>query len=390
MLISLMLGIAVIMLPVLIRVIFKTYTDYATHNDAVVQMARDRQLMLPHFLYHIVVYVVQRPMVWIKGSESYLRVASLITALCFYELLGLVLYARLKQAAAGLKEARWWLVPVLVICLMLTAPVFLLAAFDHKHYFGYIATNAYHNPTLPALKPFAVLLFPFAMAVFEQRMDTGRSIVFAALLTVLALLAKPSYVICLLPALVIVAVWRYAVRRPVSLRLLLGGFIVPAALIMTWQFWWTYTSTAQSGKPEKVLFAPLAAMGAFSSLLLPKLFLSIFFPLVVYRYYWERARRDLGLNLAWLTFGIACVYTYGLAEASRVTHGNFIWSGQIALFVLFVQSVVFLVRETRLLQVPVFDSGDLNLQLCKMAFALHVVFGIVYYFYVVISPNLAM
>ena len=58
--------------------------------------------------------------------------------------------------------------------------------------------------------------------------------------------------------------------------------------------------------------------------------------------FWEpstEARRDTMLNLAWLTFGFATLQTYLLAEAGpRFNDGNFAWSSQISLFVLFTVS----------------------------------------------------
>ena len=47
--------------------------------------------------------------------------------------------------------------------------------------------------------------------------------------------------------------------------------------------------------------------------------------------------------LAWLVFGIAAAYGYLLAEAEpNMGDGNWLWSGQVALFVLFAESVLFL------------------------------------------------
>jgi hypothetical protein len=55
----------------------------------------------------------------------------------------------------------------------------------------------------------------------------------------------------------------------------------------------------------------------------------------------------MGLLLASLVFLFGATYGYLLAEEGvRFTHGNFVWSAQIGLFILFVYTVLFLIKQS--------------------------------------------
>jgi len=411
-LLYLVLAVAVIFSYLIFRLVFRLGTDFGTHNDAALEMLQERHLPLPHFLYHIVVaavWLVISPLLNFASRNLPAQAggAGIIATLLFYEFLALVLYYQLRSAARqstsvanSLTESpsrrRDGLFIAASLSLMVVNPVLLFFPVDHLRYLGYLAPNAYHNPTMAAVKPIALLLFALVASAFVEKEwndaaeVTGEGTVVekptvpwrrwlaVALLTLLSALAKPSFIICLLPALLVYAAVRYLRRRPVDLALIAWGVLLPTVLLLAWQYWFTYET-----EKVKVMFAPFAAMALHSNWLLPKFALSILFPAAVYWLYRGQARRDVTLNLAWLVFGIACFYSYFMAEAERTSHGNFIWSGQIALFVLFVQSFLFLVRETAF-----FDkttswrellAADRRLTWCLAMYALHLSSGLYYY-----------
>jgi len=93
--------------------------------------------------------------------------------------------------------------------------------------------------------------------------------------------------------------------------------------------------------------------------------------------YFQKTRQDLSFNLAWLTFIFGAFYTYFLAESERVTDGNFIWSGQITLFMLFVVSAVFFLRQ-------IYEPGkgftfSRAAIICIVIWMLHVASGVLWY-----------
>ncbi len=102
-----------------------------------------------------------------------------------------------------------------------------------------------------------------------------------------------------------------------------------------------------------------------------KFVLSILFPLCVYSLYFRKATDDTYLSLAWPIFLVGACYTYFLAEdgAARFD-GNFWWSAQVALLILFVFSTAFLVRQ---------EVRSKRFFICAAVFGLHLISGIVWY-----------
>ena len=74
------------------------------------------------------------------------------------------------------------------------------------------------------------------------------------------------------------------------------------------------------------------------------------------------------------------MFTYFVSETKRTRHGNFLWSAQLALFVLFVESTLFVIETARSKRIDsARDKHDaLRGTLCGTALAFHFVFGVIY------------
>ena len=154
----------------------------------------------------------------------------------------------------------------------------------------------------------------------------------------LCVLAKPNFVLCLVPALALMLFLDARTRRAY-------GFVfavaLPAGALLGWQAWLTFT-TAGPGRPQ-VAVAPFAYLSSQVPdsvwLLAFKLALSVLFPVAVVLADARGAGGDAGLKLAWAAFAVGVLQAYLLAETGlRRDHGNFLWGAQIAAFVLFAAS----------------------------------------------------
>jgi hypothetical protein len=252
----------------------------------------------------------------------------------------------------------------------LAAPVFLLWFLDQEMYLGYVGINSYHNPTIILLRPLALMQFIYALRCFDPGPLPKINIPIAAVISLLATYAKPNFAICLLPAIALIALYKMIRKETVNLAFLLYGFVVPMIIVLVWQLWMTYTGSDST----HVIFSPFGVMSFYSGYLLPKFLLSILFPLLVTILYWKQAIRYLPLILAWLVFIFGSFYTYFIAESgSRFKDGNFTWSGEIALFILFIVSTLFFV------EVP--KSPNPSKIVGKTFWALHAIAGMAYYIY---------
>jgi hypothetical protein len=211
------------------------------------------------------------------------------------------------------------------------------------NYLGYVAVTAYHSPTQLLLRPLAVLLFLAVSAVLVGRsLQVPRRVAMLgfATLTIATTLAKPSYTICIVPAAIVVLVVQRARRPSIDVGLLWWGFFVPAGAATLLAYLLTYVTGIHDVESGGVVLAPFDTYSHYSHELLLKFLLSAAFPIAVAWAYRVTARRDLGLKLAWVAFAFGTAATYLLAESGvRRYDGNFWWSGQITLFILYLSSL---------------------------------------------------
>ena len=272
------------------------------------------------------------------------------------------------------KQNRNWLRAIWAVSLTLVAPLMVFVFWDKLFYLGYIGLATYHNPTIRLLQPAALLSFLCAVRVFTSQSNSWKVILASALLVVLSALVKPNYMVCILPALGLMVAIRLVWKKPVDWRLLIAGFLVPGALVLSVQLLLTYFLPGND--PSSILFSPLGVMRGYSGYLLPKFFLSILFPLAVLLFNFRRVVRDNTLMLAWAGFLASVPQMYLLAESGdRFVQGNFLWGAQIMALILFVASARFLWRE----QLATEKFPEREKLVVLIIYAAHFLAGIVYY-----------
>ncbi|HUH98310.1 MAG TPA: hypothetical protein VLZ89_13170 [Anaerolineales bacterium] len=266
------------------------------------------------------------------------------------------------------KKLPFWQAVLIVLGISLAAPIALYWFSDQELYLGYIGIISYHNPTIILLRPLALLQFIYVLRGFDAFPPSRAGIPAAALISLLATFTKPNFAICLLPAITLIALYRMIRKEAIHLAFLAFGFLVPMAVMLVWQFWMAY----QGGDSAHVIFSVLGVMGAYSGYLLPKFLLSILFPLTVTLLYRKQAARNLPLISAWLIFLFGSFFTYFVAESgTRFKDGNFTWSGEIALFVLFAVSTLFFLG--------VQGSSRASKMTAQALWTLHIAAGAIYY-----------
>ena len=163
----------------------------------------------------------------------------------------------------------------------------------------------------------------------------------SATLVVMAGIVKPSFSMAFLPALGVLAVLHW--RRTDWLWLGVS-FVLPAAAVLAWQYDAIYTLSTDRGG---VFLAPLQVIGFYAPTdpvtLGWRLAASVLFPLVAAACF-PSVRADRRVQLGWATFLVGTAIGYLLAEGHSGSHGAFLWSGQLAAFVLFAASAVAVLR----------------------------------------------
>ena len=255
----------------------------------------------------------------------------LIIQVAVQGLIGTIVYLWLGDAKR--KGWEYWRVGISV-SLTFLAPVMLLAPIDGLYYYGYIGLANYHNPTIHLLKPFALLSFILALKSFEKAKNPWWVMAASALLVVLSSMIKPNFILAFVPALGILSLYRLICKQNIDLRLIIFGFALPSIAVLLWQ----WTITYQAGDyGNSIALAPFALESSYSSFLLPKFLLSSLFVLQGLWIFRKVLIQDVLLFLGWMTLVIGVLQNYLLIESgSEMLSGNFRWSGQIAMFLMFV------------------------------------------------------
>ena len=367
----LILAVVAIRLPIdFKRIMTITNNDYTTHIYFALDMLQGREVpafTMAHSFYQLSLLF----MWWASRSTidfwhsaiSFQVVSAVASTLVIY-----FWYGALPTRPSPWIRAFW------AVTLVIVTPVVAPWLLDGAYYFGYIGLANYHNPTIHLLRPFAVLMFILGMEFLECPRSSLRRILFAAVVFSLATFLKPSYSVTLLPAVGLMGLYWLWKRRPLNWGLAVWGMGLPAVLILAAQFLYTYTY----GEPEGgIALRPFLAASMLSAYLPLKFFLSIFFPLVSTALFFQSARKDHTMMLAWLAFAVGALQFYLFVElGSRFTHGNFVWGAQITLFMLFVVTIRFLLKQ------PAPQAGWAS----YAVYLPHVLCGVAYYLFCYFTP----
>ena len=297
-----------------------------------------------HFLYQVLLALIA------TATPLPFKAAAVIILASACALTGVLLYHEQTKILiwdGRLKPDRLWGVAAAAFAatvILLMQPIVYWG--DPQIYrIGYFWAEPYYSPTYELMKPLALFAAVQAAAFLVER-SSGRPLVTATALSVVAGgFAKPNFIICLLPAVLGMAAVRAYQRQPFDRRALVLGIIVPAIAVLGFQYILTYGGLTNTEYQDSIIFAPLKVLSFHSDRLLVKLLLSIVFPVAVYALYWRGARRDTSLNFGFMLFVAGASLGYLFAEKVHWTAGNFLWSGDISLFILFVFSVLFYLRQ---------------------------------------------
>jgi hypothetical protein len=329
-----------------------SHIQYAQRLDSI------HALESPHFLFEVALRSLH------ATGVPYYPATALLLGLC-YGGMALVMARQLVAGGAALTPFRAYIV---IPAVLLASHIFLVSFVPPRSslYLGYLVPIAYHSPTQQPNKLFGLwALFVYLSQFVERERANGRTTLALGGLCVLSALAKPSFLIAFLPASAFAAVRDLVRRRWRQLLWLSAATVAPTALVLLWQARMAYGGEADAS----VVFAPFELFPLAPTLV--KLPLSFAFPAVVAAAAWREHKWTARLSFVWLFTAIALFITLCLVEGGeRRAHGNFVWTGQTAVFVTYVESALFLL--TRGLSAP-------WRHFAWAVFALHVACGIGWY-----------
>ena len=362
------------------RIFTPVDNDYGTHIMYTIKLMKKEISTSDTYISHPGLELLLYFVYWLLHRTQ----VSLWTLLVVEQVCAQVATALIIYLWLGKLPGRWgdlWRVSA-AISLTIVAPIALLAPWDGRYYFGYIGLANYHNPTIHLLRPLALASFIMVLHAFEHPTNASWKVVFSAFLIIAASLVKPNYGLSVIPAVIILAVLYLLKKKKFDMRMLIGGLVIPGGLILAAQsvivLYFSGTNT------EGIVIQPIAVETAFSHYLLAKFFLSILFPIFILTLNFRSAIKNPSMQLAWLTFMAGATQMYFLAEeGNNFYHGNFRWSAQIALFLLFIASLRFFFQKVFIIR-KLSSKKDI---LPIFIYLLNIAFGILYYVHCMTSPH---
>ena len=316
------------------------HRDYSAHAYFAQLLREQGTLLSPACLLHVFVAGLVE-----LGLASSYKSALLGVVVCSHGAVAAVLYLCARWAFGTVDGILGRLVPAVVAILgpFVQPPVSWKATYS----IGYLWAEPYYSPTYALSKPFALASAAFAAYfLVTTTKPSWRAISLCAVSVALGAIAKPSFMICALPAVVLCAAYRHVRKASFSLPGVLYGWVLPALSVLVWQYYRTYASIGTASQyGDSILFAPLAVMRYHTNDIAIPYLLSALLPLSVLLVYGRRAWADSGFRFSAIPFLFGTAYTYTLAEKLRFTAGNFLWSGYITLFVVYFFAVVFVLKQ---------------------------------------------
>jgi hypothetical protein len=244
--------------------------DYTGYNPFVENMIATGSITRPNFLYPLILSFFRGVLGIPHFGILHLSVSLFFTGALAFILVGLIMSGDREKKLSPIMA---WAATLVT---MLIGPILLIPVDQHE-YFGYLMPTVFHNANMFLCKPFAVAAF-YLVACLVDRGRLGLKTACAmALLLILSALSKPNFVLALLPAVGLVVLWRLYKHRPIDLKQVILFVAVPIAVVLGWQYLFTYISPGIDVKPTHVSFGWFVLWREFN--FLPKFFLSAAFPL---------------------------------------------------------------------------------------------------------------
>ncbi len=333
------LAVIIIFTPLFDRVV-REMSDYIAH------IVWTRELLVGNVNIIHVVFHGMLMGVHALGPFDWETAAVVVMLICYVGM-ALISYLWLRPVTRRGFVALLGAFAVLVI-----TPITVFTWATNNHYLGYIGINVLHNPTMIVLRLFGLATFIVALSALDGRLKFSiKTLLAVILLVILTMFAKPNFALDLVPALVVFLVVRAGrTRNLTGLRLSVFGLILPMLILLPIQYVAQYTLIPLAA-PGGIIFAPLGTVLQHEprvEWLALKFLMSIAFPVAVTLLYRHSAFSDNAMLIGWLVFLAGAAQMYFFAESGdRFNHGNFWWSAQIGLFVLFVAAIRLWLTQAR-------------------------------------------
>ncbi|MEH2554029.1 hypothetical protein V1286_001558 [Bradyrhizobium algeriense] len=303
-------------------------SDFHVHLQYAKNIHKFSDIVSPHFGF-------QLGLLALSSLTLPLDAVGILLVSASYGAMAVMITAEMQRRAqkSDWRAASWVAIAVLVAC-----QINLLTAWKPNLYYGYFNAISYHNPSQQLMKGAALAAWFLYVRDFVQ---DRRHVAFyrdasIAALCIISAVCKPSFLIAFLPCAGLRSLVDMFHRRWIQVLRYALVVAAPSILILLWQVWFAYVDSTNAG----IAVRPFAIF-PFSMELLIKGILSLAFPIFVGVTFRKELNLSSPLIWAYIFLTITLAYTLLLVETGpRSGDGNFAWSLQFGVFLVYVESAI--------------------------------------------------
>ena len=234
-----------------------------------------------------------------------------------------------------------------------------------------LTVNNFHSPTYIQMEPFAIFATACLFAILprlRQKQDTKTLLVFALCCT-LATYAKPSFLFCMAPALLLVLLVDFGLTKCKNIKneILVGICVLPGVAVALRQ------SVMLFDESSKIIFAPVLNWLMIGRAFAEGVFRAGIFALAVLLLYGVKYFRKHWFSFSYLVAAVGVgEYLCLMETGDRAEHGNLAWSAQIGLYFALLAGIAVLLGERKRWKTP-------RWLLCALLLLWQVISGVIYY-----------
>ncbi len=289
-----------------------------------IQKYIDGTLYIPHPLWHLGTHYLSQLL-----GVNYNTGASIFTA--FLVTLYAIIIYKIAQSLDEYSEnnAKWFLITFISLAI---GPLFIMS-FSPRIYLGVGSPSVWHNVTLLAVKPFALLSVFLTIKFFIS--NKLNYFILAILVTIVSIFAKPNFIIIFLPSLVAyIVLKKYFDKRQLLFALIT---ILLSVAALAYQF----TNEFGEGGKSSVIFDFLGVWSMYSANIPVSILMALGLPFLITIFNYTSVKKNEYIKFTWLLVLFSLILFSCFAEEGRnYSHANFSWSWNISLSLIYVFTII--------------------------------------------------
>jgi len=263
-------------------------------------------------------------------------------------------------------------------------------------YLGVYSPNPWHNQTLMAARPFMILAFVYGVKTlcsYEEDFKEGLFSVYAkrnikdyfifGLFMLLVTMTKPAYTLPHGVAFAAVMLYRLLSTRFRNIKqtIFMGLFYIPTIVALLYQYSGVFTGTSVQGDENGIGIAFARVWSQYNGNIPLGIVLAAAFPIVVLLLNFRVLKESTQYRMAWFVYLVGLLMALVFYEKGfREIHFNFQWGYMCGLFIVFLVSVIELIKQfMTILQRKADRLLKIKVSIEVVVLVLHVLCGLNYF-----------